>query len=297
MSLPSQVQLVEVGPRDGLQAQSVVLPTEVKVELIRRAVAAGPGRIEAVSFAHPKAVPQMADAEAVMAALEEDRPAASLIGLVMNQRGLDRALDTSVDEINFVVPASDGYAESNQRMTSDEIMAEIETMLPDAGAAGRLTTVTISVAFGDPYDGAVAPERVATLAARSAEAGVNEVALGDTIGVATPPDVARVVAAVSEAAPGAPIRCHFHDTRRAGLANVYAAVTAGVTILDTSVGGIGGSPFAPKAGGNVATEDCVAFLERMGVRTSVNLDATIAAGKWLAAQLGHELPAAHQHLA
>ncbi|MDJ0962086.1 MAG: hydroxymethylglutaryl-CoA lyase [Acidimicrobiia bacterium] len=297
MLLPPHVDLVEVGPRDGLQAQSVVLDTAAKVELIRRMVSAGAGRVEAVSFAHPRAVPQMADAEAVMEALEIDRPGASLIGLVMNQRGLDRALATSVDEVNFVVPASDGYSRSNQRMTSDEIMTEIEALVPEATAAARRTTVTISVAFGDPYDGPVAPERVAGLAARSVAAGTDEIALGDTIGVATPPDVAAVIDAVRAAAPDLPIRCHFHDTRRAGLANVYAALLAGVTILDTSVGGIGGSPFAPKAGGNVATEDCVAFLERMGVTTSVSLDATIATGRWLAEVLGYDLPAAHQHLA
>jgi hydroxymethylglutaryl-CoA lyase len=295
MGLPQRVSLVEVGPRDGLQAESVVLGTEDKVTLIRRLIAAGSSRIEAVSFAHPHLVPQMADAEAVMEALEGTADGVSLIGLVMNRRGLERALVTGVDEINFVVAAADGYSRSNQGSSSDEAMAEIEAMMSEAVGDGLRTSVTISVAFGDPYDGFVAPERVAELAARAAAAGVDEIALGDTIGVAVPPTVRRAVEAVAGAAPRVAIRCHFHDTRRAGLANVYAAVAAGVTIIDTSIGGIGGSPFAPKAGGNVATEDAVAFLERMGIDTGIDLDASIATGHWLAVKLGHDLPAAHQH--
>lgn len=295
MAFPAHVSLVEVGPRDGLQAEALVLATQDKVSLIRRLIEGGATRVEAVSFAHPRLVPQMADAEAVMDALEPDRDTASLIGLVMNRRGLDRALATAVDEINFVVAASDGYSRSNQGTTSDEAMSEVESMMPTAIAAGRRATVTISVAFGDPYDGRVAPARVGELAARAVAAGAGEVALGDTIGVAVPPDVGAVIAAVREAAPTTPIRCHFHDTRRAGLANVYAAVALGVSVLDTSVGGIGGSPFAPKAGGNVATEDAVAFLDRLGISTDIDLERTIATGRWLAAKLGHELPAAHQH--
>ena len=295
MAFPAHVSLVEVGPRDGLQAEALVLATQDKVSLIRRLIEGGATRVEAVSFAHPRLVPQMADAEAVMDALEPDRDTASLIGLVMNRRGFDRALATAVDEINFVVAASDGYSRSNQGTTSDEAMSEVESMMPTAIAAGRRATVTISVAFGDPYDGRVAPARVGELAARAVAAGAGEVALGDTIGVAVPPDVGAVIAAVREAAPTTPIRCHFHDTRRAGLANVYAAVALGVSVLDTSVGGIGGSPFAPKAGGNVATEDAVAFLDRLGISTDIDLERTIATGRWLAAKLGHELPAAHQH--
>jgi isopropylmalate/homocitrate/citramalate synthase len=295
MPLPPAVTLVEVGPRDGLQAESTVVPTAVKIELIRRAIAAGARRIEAVSFAHPQLVPQMADAEAVMTALDRDRPDASVIGLVMNRRGLDRALATSVDEVNFVVPAADGYARSNQRADSSTLMEEIESMLPAATAAGRSASVTISVAFGDPYDGRVRPDRVAALAGRAGDAGAGEIALGDTIGVAVPPDVHAVVDAVRAAVGSLPIRCHFHDTRRAGLANLYAALDHGVTVFDTSVGGIGGSPFAPRAGGNVATEDAAAFLDRLGVATGIDLDATIDLGRWLAAELGHDLPAAHQH--
>ena len=295
MAFPAHVSLVEVGPRDGLQAEALVLATQDKVSLIRRLIEGGATRVEAVSFAHPRLVPQMADAEAVMDALEPDRDTASLIGLVMNRRGFDRALATAVDEINFVVAASDGYSRSNQGTTSDEARSEVESMMPTAIAAGRRATVTISVAFGDPYDGRVAPARVGELAARAVAAGAGEVALGDTIGVAVPPDVGAVIAAVREAAPTTPIRCHFHDTRRAGLANVYAAVASGVSVLDTSVGGIGGSPFAPKAGGNVATEDAVAFLDRLGISTDIDLERTIATGRGLAAKLGHELPAAHQH--
>ena len=294
--VPAHVTLVEVGPRDGLQAESAVLSTLDKVTLIERAIGAGATRIEAVSFAHPDVVPQMADAEAVMGALGPHAGRVSFIGLVMNRRGLDRALATSVDEVNFVVAASDGYSRSNQGAPSDDVMGEVESMIPVAVAAGRRVTVTISVAFGDPHDGTVAPERIRDLAATAVAAGAVEVALGDTIGAAVPPTVDVVVGAVRHAVPDAPIRCHFHDTRRTGLANLYAALAAGVTILDTSIGGIGGSPFAPKAGGNVATEDAVAFLDRIGVETGIDLVRTIDTGRWLADKLGHDLPAAHQHV-
>jgi hydroxymethylglutaryl-CoA lyase len=295
MNLPASIELVEVGPRDGLQAEPHVVPTPAKVELIRRLLATGARRLEVVSFAHPRRVPQMADAEAVLATLGSSPEGVSFIGLVMNERGLDRALATAVDEVNFVVAAADGYSVSNQGMTSDEAMAEVERLVSRAIAAGRRTSLTISVAFGDPYEGEVSADRVAALARRAAAAGIDEVALGDTIGVAVPTEVASRLATVNDVLDGVALRCHFHDTRRSGLANVFAAVEAGVTILDTSVGGLGGSPFAPRAGGNVATEDAVAFLERMGIATGRNLDAVIETGAWLGSQLQRDLPAAHQY--
>ena len=295
MSRPSSVELVEVGPRDGLQVEPHVVPTPVKVELILRLLATRAQRLEVVSFAHPQRVPQMADAEAVLESLGPAPAGASFIGLVMNERGLDRALATAVDEVNFVVPAADGYSVSNQGVTSDEAMAEVERMASRAKDAGRRTSLTISVAFGDPYDGEVATERVVALARRAVAVGIDEIALGDTIGVGVPTEVTSRVDAVGEVLDGAALRCHFHDTRRSGLANVFAAVEAGVTILDTSVGGLGGSPFAPRAGGNVATEDAVAFLERMGVATGRDLNAVIETGAWLSGQLQRDLPAAHQY--
>ncbi len=281
--------IVEVGPRDGLQAESTVLSTGDKVELIRRCIAAGVTRIEVASFVHPKLVPQMAGAEDVVAAIGS--PAGvSTIGLVLNRRGLDRALATTVDEVNFVVAASEGYSRHNANASVEEAMAEVEAMLPDAVAAARAASVTISVAFGDPFDGEVPVRRVADLAAPAAAAGAGEIALGDTVGAGTPPDVVRRVAAVREAAPGTRIRCHFHNTRNTGYANAVAAVEAGVDALDAAVGGYGGSPFAPGAGGNVATEDLAHMLDRMGVPTGLDAAALAETATWLAGRLGNPAP-------
>ena len=296
MTLPATVELVEVGARDGLQAVETVLATADKARLIGRIIADGAKRIEVVSFAHPRLVPQMADAETLLETLGADLDRVSAIGLVMNERGLERALGTGIDEVNFVVPASDGYALANQRATWAELADDACSLIPVAAAAGRRTSVTISVAFGDPYDGAVPAGRVVELAEQAVEAGVDEVALGDTIGVAVPPQVAAMVARLDSVLGGVPLRCHFHDTRRAGLANVYAAVAAGVTVLDTSVGGFGGSPFSPAAGGNVATEDAIVFLGRLGIGTGRDPEAAIATGRWLGQLVGVEPPGAHQHV-
>ena len=270
----------------------MALPTEAKVELIRRMVAAGSRRIETASFVHPELIPQMADAEAVMAELGESPAGVRSIGLVLNRRGLDRALATPVDEINFVVGATDFFTLANQGSSMEATMAEIEAMLPEARAAGRFSTVTISVAFGCPYEGEVAVAAVTSLARRAAEIGADEIALGDTIGVAVPSQVVEVFDAVALVAGNANLRAHFHDTRNTGVANVYAALTAGVTTIDASVGGAGGCPFAPNATGNVATEDVIYTLDRMGVATGIDLDATIATGRWLGDRLGRTLPAA-----
>jgi hydroxymethylglutaryl-CoA lyase len=270
----------------------VVLPTDAKVELIRRLVHAGARRIETASFVNPRLVPQMADAEKVMEALGETPDGLSYIGLVLNRRGLDRALATTVDEVNFVVGATDGFTTANQGSTVADTMAEIEAMLPEAVDSGRSTTVTVSVAFGCPFEGEVAVEQVAALAARAAAAGAGEIALGDTIGVAVPAQVLDVTEAVSTVIGDAELRMHFHDTRNTGVANVYAALTAGVTVVDASVGGAGGCPFAPDATGNVATEDVLYTLHRMGVATGMDLEETIATGRWLGGHLGRDLPAA-----
>jgi hydroxymethylglutaryl-CoA lyase len=280
-----------VGARDGLQNEAAVLPTEAKVELIRRMTDAGVRRIETASFVHPGLVPQMADAEAVMEALGESPDGASYIGLVLNRRGLDRALGTPVDEINFVVGATEGFTAANQGSTVEATMAEIESMLPEA-AAGRSTTVTISVAFGCPFEGEVAVGAVTTLAERAAAAGADEIALGDTIGVAVPAQVVGLVDAVASVVGDAALRVHFHDTRNTGVANVYAALTAGVISIDASVGGAGGCPFAPEATGNVATEDVLYAVHRMGIATGVDLEATVATARWLGPRLGRDLPAA-----
>lgn len=286
-----KIQIVEVGARDGLQNETVTLATVDKIDLINRLVAAGVSRLEVASFVHPGLVPQMADAEAVVAGLPE-AAAASRIGLVLNERGLTRALATNVDEINFVVGASDGFNRANQNAAVAETMATITSMVPVAAEAGRKTTVTISVAFGCPYDGAVPVSTVVELARRSVAAGADEIALGDTIGVAVPSDVTARVAAVGEVTGDVPLRGHFHDTRNTGVANVVAAIAAGVRVIDASVGGTGGCPYAPNASGNVATEDVVYALHRMGYRTGLDIDAVIETGHWLGERLGKSLPSA-----
>ncbi len=292
MPLPRTVTIVEVGARDGLQNEEAVLETLAKVALIQRLAAAGISRIETASFVHPGLVPQMADAEAVMDALGPSPEGVSHIGLVLNERGLERALETPVDEVNFVVAASEGFSRANQGADIESVMSSIETMIPEARGAGRTTTVTISVAFGCPYDGEVGHDVVTALAARAAAAGADEIALGDTIGVAVPTDVTRRIAMVREAGGDAVLRMHFHDTRNTGVANVYAAIAAGVTVLDASVGGAGGCPFAPDATGNVPTEDVLYMLERSGIETGVDRDAVTDTGRWLAGLLGRPLPSA-----
>ncbi len=284
------VDIVEVGPRDGLQNEAVMLSTAAKVSLISRAVAAGLRRIEVASFVSPKAVPQMADAEEVCAQLPED-DRVSYIGLVLNRRGLERALATTVDEVNFVVGATETFNLENQGAAVDETMSAIEEMVPQARNAGLGTSATISVAFGCPYEGEVDRAQVAGLAHRLAATGIDELALGDTIGVAVPTDVTALLAALTDL-PGNPrLRCHFHNTRNTGYSNAYAAVEAGVRVLDASLGGVGGCPFAPNATGNIATEDLVYLMERMGFATGVDLSALTEASTWLGTQLGSPVPA------
>ena len=251
---------------------------------------AGARRIETVSFADPRRVPQMAGAEEVSAALGER--GFSAIGLVLNERGLDRALECDLDEINVVAYAADGYAVKNSGANAADRNGEATNLVRRIREAGRKASVTIAVAFGDPVDGPVPPERVAAVAAACAAAGANEIALGDTIGVATPGAVQRLTPLVAAAAPGATLRCHFHNTRNAGYANAVAALGSGVAALDAAVGGYGGSPFSPGAGGNVATEDLCALLENMGVATGIDPVAAAATGLWLAGLLGHEQPPA-----
>ncbi len=286
-----KIQIVEVGARDGLQNESTLLATLDKVKLVELVAGAGIRRVEVASFVHPRLVPQMADAEAVVAALA-GVDGINRIGLVLNQRGLDRALATAVDEFNFVVGASEGFNRANQRASVTETMASIEEMLPVARDAGRTTTVTISVAFGCPYDGEVPVSDVVDLVERAEAAGADEIALGDTIGVAAPSDVAERIAPISTIVGIEKVRCHFHDTRNTGVANVVAAVDAGVQVIDSSVGGAGGCPYAPNATGNVATEDVVYTLHRLGFETGIDIDKMIDTGRWLGKQLGKALPSA-----
>ena len=288
----SAIQLVEVSARDGLQNDPARLTTDQKVELVARCAAAGLTRAEIVSFVNPKLVPQMADAEAVVAGVQAQvqRPA-SWIGLVLNTRGFHRAAATGVDEVNCVVGVSDEFSRANQGMGTDEAIAVVAEVAPLARAAGIVPTVTLSVAFGCPFAGEVPIDRLRLVVEQVAATGVDEVAIADTIGVAVPHDVTARVQATSALIGGLRLRAHFHNTRNTGYANALAAADAGVAVLDASLGGIGGCPFAPRATGNIATEDLVYALHRSGFDTGVDLGAAIEASTWLAAQLGRELPA------
>ena len=284
----TDVEIIEVSPRDGLQNESVLFSTDQKLELIRRAIAAGSRRIEVASFVHPQRVPQMADAEEVCRRLP-DLPDVTYVGLVLNEKGLQRALATGrIDEIGCVAVASEGFGRSNQNHSVDDSVEVSCRIIRRAREAGLRAQVTISVAFGCPFDGEIPIERVADIARRLAAAGPNELALGDTVGVAVPAQVERVLTAVREAVgPDLPLRTHFHDTRNTGIANAWAAIRAGVDRLDASIGGIGGCPFAPRATGNIATEDLLYLLNRSEIRVGYQLAEVIDTANWLEAQLGH----------
>lgn len=291
MHRPAAVEIVEVSPRDGLQAEDVVLPTADKVALIERAVAAGVRRIEVCSFVNPTRVPQMADAEAVLAALPE-RDDLTYIGLVLNRRGLERAVAAGMREVNAVLVCTDTFGGRNQGAGVDAALEAFAAIAAGAHEAGMRVSATVSVAFGCPYEGEVPLDRVASVVARAAAAGADEIALADTIGVAVPAQVAERVAAARAALDGAavPLRAHFHNTRNTGLANAWAAVEAGVGVLDASLGGVGGCPFAPGATGNIPTEDLAYLLERSGVATGLDLAGLTEAVPWLEARLGKRVP-------
>ncbi|MBM9459200.1 hydroxymethylglutaryl-CoA lyase [Nocardioides sp. zg-536] len=287
------VEIVEVSPRDGLQNEKRLLPTDTKIELVRRSVAAGLRRVEVTAFARPDRVPQMADAEDVLAGLA-DVEGLSKIGLVLNRRGLDRALAAGCDEITAVVVASDGLAVRNQGVDTAAQVAAFADIARDARAAGMPTTVIIAAAFGCPFDGEVPTERVLEVARGVLDAGPDEVAIADTIGVGVPAQVTDIVTGIRALDAEVPLRAHFHNTRNTGYANALAAVAAGVTVLDASAGGIGGCPFAPGATGNIGTEDLLYLLERsrIAVRSNRPDDAPVdalavaATGTWIATELG-----------
>jgi hydroxymethylglutaryl-CoA lyase len=283
------VEIVEVGARDGLQNEPDILPTEKKIALIQAAIAAGVRRIETASFVNPRRVPQMADAEAVMDALP-DTDLVTYIGLVLNERGAERALATRVHELGAVAVASDSFAMRNQGQTSAESIQVANAIVGMAKAAGRSGQVTISAAFGCPFDGEVDPDHVVAMAEALAKSGPREIGLADTIGVAVPSQVKALVTRVQAVIGAIPIRAHFHNTRNTGLANAWAAYEAGAMTLDSCLGGLGGCPFAPKATGNIPTEDLLYLLHRSGVATGIDLDAMIEAGQWLTGIMGRPLP-------
>jgi len=290
------IQIVEVGPRDGLQNEPDIVSTADKLAMVGAMIDAGVRRLEVASFVHPQRVPQMADAEAVIAGLP-DRDDVSYIGLTLNKRGVLRALATreggrrGVDEIGCVIVATDTFGQKNQGQTVAEGIAEASEMIRFAKAEGLVAQVTISAAFGCPFEGDVPPQRIVDIAKAVLEAGPAEIALADTIGVGVPAQVTDLYGRLREFVPtDVRLRAHFHNTRGTGIANAWAAIQAGVTTLDASLGGLGGCPFAPKATGNIATEDLIYLAQQSGIEHGMDLDAVIATNRCMAEVLGRELP-------
>ncbi|NJC64438.1 hydroxymethylglutaryl-CoA lyase [Planosporangium flavigriseum] len=286
--MPSKVSIREVGPRDGLQNEDPV-PTGAKVRLLDALSRTGVGRIEAVSFVHPKAIPQMADADEVWKAARKD-PAVRYSALVPNSRGAQRALDAGFSEIEVVVSASDTHNRRNLNRSTVESLDDIAALIDLLHTAGARAEVIVATSFGCPYEGDVEPDRVAAIVDRVVADGADRVAFGDTTGMATPPRVVAVVSRVRENHPDLPLLLHFHNTRGTALANVYAALQLGVTEFDASVGGLGGCPYAPGASGNVATEEVVHMLHDMGIETGVDLDTLIDVARLAQEIVGRDLP-------
>lgn len=283
------IEIVEVGPRDGLQNEQQVFSTAQKIEMIERAAATGIRRIEVASFVRSDRIPQMADAEAVISGLSLP-PEVVTIGLVMNQRGLERALLTNVHEIGGVCIASDSFAQANQGQSSLESARIAADIVRRARAAGRRGQATIGAAFGCPFEGEVTTDHVLALAHELVAAEPHELAIADTIGVAVPAQISSLVARLRTEFVGLPVRVHLHNTRNTAVANAWAAIEAGAATLDGAIGGIGGCPFAPSATGNVATEDLIYLCDRSGISTGVNLAQTIEAAQLLEREFGRPLP-------
>lgn len=276
----SYVEICEVGPRDGLQSEKRIWSVEERVELIDRLAEAGLKRIEAVSFVNPKRVPQMADAEQVMAQVARPE-GVSYIGLALNLKGVERAIESGVDEIRYVTVASETFSQKNQGASNEQNLQVFEEIAGKVNQAGVKLSGVIGASFGCPFEGEVETSTVVAIAQRLAQTGAVEVGLADTIGCAVPNQIAERIAAVREVLPvDMPLGLHLHNTRNTGIANAAAAVMAGARILDSSVGGIGGCPFAPRATGNIATEDLGYLLRNMGYETGINLDALIGVAEW-----------------
>jgi (R)-citramalyl-CoA lyase len=282
-----RIEIVDVGPRDGLQNEDVTLSPRTRAELCDRLAAAGVPRVEAASFVNPKKVPQMAGAEEVVASLQR-RPGTGYAGLVLNEKGYERAVEAGVDEVRYAFPVTETFARRNQNTTVADATELSARLVERARLDGVRVSITLSAAFGCPFEGRVEPEVVLDLAERVGTAKPDEIVLADTIGVGVPSQVRELVGGALNS--GITVGCHFHDTRNTGIANAVAAVETGATVLDASVGGTGGCPFAPKATGNIATEDLVYLLHGMGHETGIDLEALIECAQWLAEQLDKELP-------
>jgi hydroxymethylglutaryl-CoA lyase len=287
--LPASVKVKEVGPRDGLQAEDAILPTEDKLRLIDCLADAGLREIETSSFVHPKAIPPLADAAEVFADLER-RTGVVYSAIVPNEKGAERAVEAGADEIQVFLAATEGYNQSNVKMSVEESLEQSARIAEIVLEANIPFVAVLSVAFGCPYEGPVSPERVRDLCGRLIELGAGEITFGDTTGMAYPTQVRELCESYQDRYPDVPLRLHFHNTRGMGLANVLAALEVGVVRFDASVGGLGGSPYAAGATGNISTEDLVHMLHEMGIETGVDLEALIGCAQLLEELLEHELP-------
>lgn len=289
--LPRSVRVFEVGPRDGLQAEPEILPTATKVEFCRRLLAAGVSALEATSFVAPRWIPQLADAEQVVAELGATAEGARIVALVPNLRGLDRALATGIRDVSVVVSSTESFAAANLNTTVEGGLARAVEVIHRAGEASVPVRGYLSMCFGDPWEGPVDPARVAALAAALHDAGCSTIALSDTIGVATPAQVTGLVErTVGAGVPRGAIALHLHDTYAQSLATVYAALLAGVEEFDTSAGGLGRCPYAPGAAGNLASEELVWMLDGLGIETGIDLESLVGTSQWMAEQLGRPVP-------
>ena len=289
MELPTKVQIIEVGPRDGFQIEPAFIPTEQKIRIINKLSETGLRRIEATSFVHPKAIPQLADAAEVMAGITR-KEGVSYMALVPNVKGVERALQAAVEEINLVVSASESHNKNNMNMSIAESLKAFREAAKIALGNGMRITGSIGTAFGCPFEGRVPPRKVEEIAQELLAMGVHEVCLADTTGMANPSQVIGLVSRLRHQFKDVEFRLHFHNTRGAGMANVLAALFEGITIFDGSIGGLGGCPYAPGATGNIPTEDMVHMLESMGIDTGIDLPKLVDCAKMVQELLGRELP-------
>lgn len=289
VTLPQRVKIVEVGPRDGLQNEPEPIPTATKLAFIRKLAEAGLSQIEVTSFVHPKAIPQLADAIDVAKSLP-DVPGVIYSALVPNQKGLDRAIDAGIRRIAVFTAASDEFTRKNINMSVDESFGVFEPVVRAAISQGISVRGYVSTAFVCPYAGEIPRERVLDVSLRLLSMGCDEIAISDTIGAAAPRDIDQTVGYVAGKIPVGKIALHLHDTYATALANVYAGLQMGVAIFDASAGGLGGCPYAKGAAGNLATEDLIYFMDRMGIETGVDLNRVAAASNVVAATLGRQLP-------
>jgi hydroxymethylglutaryl-CoA lyase len=286
----NKVSILEVGPRDGLQSEPEIMPTEIKKEFIVRTVDAGIKKIEVTSFVHPKKVPQMADAEKLVESLP-DYDDVSYIGLIMNQKGFERAKNCGIQEVGMVIVSTDTYNMRNQGVTTQQSIDNWLEIASEAQSAGIKTNVVIACAFGCPYEGEVDPEKIVEIAEKALQGSPDILGLADSVGVAVPNQVKHVFSLIKELNPDIPLRTHLHNTRNTGLANAAAAIDSGVSIIDASTGGIGGCPFAPKATGNIPTDDLLYMLDRSNIETGVNLNDVVQTTQWLEEILDRNVPA------